>query len=373
MRFEDIPGKQLVKKQLVTSVDKNEIAHAHLFIGKEGSGSLALAIAFASYILCKNKNNGDSCGECSACIKTKKLVHPDIHFSFPVVKHSSKKREETTSADFIREFRASILDNYYPSFIGWVDQITTSSARPNINVKETQDIALKLGMQAFEANHKVLIMWMPEMLGKEGNRLLKLIEEPTDNTIIILVAEDSEAILPTILSRCQTTKIPSFTNDEIMEILTKREGVDPNESIVNLSNGNAAKAISLAQNTQSKFDEILLQWLRIAYKSHPKELQDFSNQVSQWNQSELRTFVEYALHFMRAFHFWYHTQQWSNDISEGEKDIVYKMKSFLTPDKVERITHILNETITHIYRNANIKILFTSISIDIGNIMKSTS
>jgi DNA polymerase-3 subunit delta' len=372
MNFALIPGKSQVKDVLIQGAKSGKIPHAQLFLGKEGAGGLAMAIAYASYLLCTDKKEDDSCGECKACTKSIKLVHPDLHLSFPVVKSSDKKREETTSADFLLQFRPLFIENPFLSFNQWVETITTTTARPNINVKETNDISIKLGMQSFESDYKILIMWMPEYLGKEGNRILKLIEEPPENTIIILVAEDSDMILPTVLSRCQITKIPKFTNEEILSVLkTKTEEDKDIESIVNLASGNMAKALQLLDAEDKKYNELLMQWLRIAYKSHPEEITNFANDISKWNQEQQKTFLEYALHFLRAYLFWYFTQQWTSDISEKEKDIAFRMKAFLNFEKAEKLEEVIDESITHIYRNANSKILFTSITLDIGEIMKN--
>jgi len=372
MRFETIPGKVEIKKQLIQSAQSEKIPHAQLFLGKEGSAALAMALAFSTYIHCTDKKEEDSCGICPACLKSSKMMHPDTHFAFPVVKSETKKREDTTSEDFILPFKNLILSNPFASFKQWIETITTSTARPNINVKETNLISQRLSLQSFESDYKILIMWMPEYLGREGNRLLKLIEEPPDKTVILLVAEDSELLLPTVLSRCQITKIPLFTNKEIKSVLQGITGsTNIDESVINLSAGNISRAIELLKSEDDGYGSMLYDWLRLCYKSHPEDITRFCEDIARWNQEQQRNFIEYGLHFLRAFHYWYFSQTWTDDISESEKDIAFKMKSILNFDKIISIEELLNEAITHIYRNANSKILFFSLSLEIGYLLKS--
>jgi len=201
MFFSDIPGKQIEKKYLIDNVNEDRLAHAQLFLGRPGAGQLALALAFASYVLCRDRQPDDSCGRCAACLKSHKVIHPDMHFAFPVIKKDGKQRKDVTSNDFLIPWRKIIHGNPYLDMNTWLHSLNVDNAQANINVKECVEIVKKLSLKTFESDHKILIMWMPEYLRNEGNRLLKLIEEPPDETLIILVAERQEEILNTILSR----------------------------------------------------------------------------------------------------------------------------------------------------------------------------
>jgi len=229
MYFKDIPGKEAEKQFLLKNVKEDRLAHAQLFLGRTGSGQLSLALAYASYILCTNRKEKDSCGECSACLKSHKFIHPDVHFSFPVVKKDSKKRNETTSNDFLKEWRSILEKNPYLDMQTWLHSLNLENGQGNINVKECVEIVKKLGLKTFESEYKVLIMWMPEYLRNEGNRLLKLIEEPPENTIIILVAEKQDAILNTILSRVQLLKVNPFSDGDIKQYLEEHLRVSSDE------------------------------------------------------------------------------------------------------------------------------------------------
>src|SRR4030095_3635660 len=237
MQFKEIIGQDDIKKQLVDMVQQNRLSHALLFLGKEGNGSLQLAMALAQYLTCEvtNKNpksyqekipvstaswykegpsqtseprspSSDSCGTCPSCIKARQLIHPDIHFSYPVV--TKKTGSPPISADYISEFREFIKTQSYGNVYDWLQFIGAENKQGNITAQECNDIIHKLNLKSFEREYKILLMWMPEYLGNEGNKLLKLIEEPPPDTLFILVAENESSILPTILSRCQLIRIP---------------------------------------------------------------------------------------------------------------------------------------------------------------------
>ena len=250
MQFSDIIGQQEVKQQLAELVQHNRLSHALLFLGKEGSGSLSLALAFAQYIVCEKVNGRqsavgsqqpgpslfgepepqtsnlkpqtDSCGVCSACIKAHQLVHPDIHFSYPTV---TKKPEKNLLLQILFQNGESLSNlSPYGNLFDWIEQIKEKeNSQGKITAEECNDIIRKLSLKSFESEYKILIMWMPEMLGTEGNKLLKLIEEPPPNTLFILVTENEAQVLQTIVSRCQLIKIPALETKEIEEALDQPE------------------------------------------------------------------------------------------------------------------------------------------------------
>ena len=226
VQFEKIIGQKGTKEQLIQMVQHNRLSHALLFLGKEGSGALSLALAFAQYIACEQVNGKikktnpeaslfgeatpeiaepldmhDSCGVCSACTKANQLVHPDIHFSYPVIPR--KSGDKPVSTDYINEWREFVSINPYGNVYDWLQFIGAENKQGNITSEECNDITRKISLKSFESEYKVLIIWMPEYLTKNGNKLLKLIEEPPPNTLFLLVAENEDLILPTILSRTQ--------------------------------------------------------------------------------------------------------------------------------------------------------------------------
>lgn len=372
MRFSDITGKEELKRRIANAVDIGRLPHAQILLGKEGSGGLPTALALASYIMCENKTDGDSCGHCSHCKKSLKYIHPDIHFSFPVVKFGDKKREHTTSDDFLVKWRKILSENAYMGIGDWLEYIDAGNSNPNINVKECNDIMTKLNMMSYESDKKVLVMWLPEYLGNEGNRLLKLIEEPTDNTYIILVAENQDLILQTILSRCQLVKIPVYESNEISQFLVDKYEIlkDKADQIANLADGNINLAIQIGTNESKDFSDMLITWLRVAYKSDPIEINNWVSSVTEMNKDEQKNFFEYGLHFFRQFVFRMLTGNDKVSLTAKELEIAGKMTSIINADKAEFIADKLNAAIECVGRNINIRIMLYADTLAIGDVIR---
>ena len=372
MNFSIIPGKESEKERLIKQASEDRIPHAQLFLGNEGSANLALALAFIAYIYCENKTESDSCGECANCKKTYKGIHPDVHFSFPVVKIDDKKREETTSDDFLPQWRNALASNPFITISQWQNFIHATT-KPNINTKECNDIIQKLAYQSFGTGPKVLLMWMPEYLGKEGNKLLKLIEEPTDNTYLILVANEQNKILNTILSRCQLMKFMPYSLQELENYIIEKFGID--KSIANqyarLSEGNLSMAISLAKEGEKDLSTNLFNWLRASYKGDGEEIQTFVAEFTNQNLDNQIQFIEYGLHFFQNLYLYLVTQGRNHNMTTHEIEVAEKMKNILTPTNIEKLTYELNQTIAYILRNANPKLNIFSTTIRVGDILRN--
>ncbi|MBK8347265.1 MAG: hypothetical protein IPL08_06430 [Saprospiraceae bacterium] len=372
MFFKDIPGNNEVKSRLISTVTKGRIPHAQIFLGKEGAGGLPMALALASYIMCEYKNETDSCGHCNQCNKSHKFIHPDIHFSYPVVKFGDKKRADTTSDDFLPKWREILTETPFMGTTEWLQHIDAENNLPNINVKECNDIMHKLNMMSYESDNKVLIMWLPEYLGAEGNRLLKLIEEPTDNTFIILVAENQDHILQTILSRCQLVKIPVFESKDISQYISVKLDLNSEraEQIANLCEGNINLALSIAKNEAPDYSDMLISWLRVAYKADPVEINKWISGITDMSKDEQINFFEYGLHFFRQFNF--HTLTHNNQVmlTNKELEIAKKMSSIINFEKSIDIIDIINEAAQNISRNINVKIMLFADTLLIGEIIR---
>ena len=374
MKFSAIAGKEKEKSLLIQSVQRNRIPHAQLFLAREGSGGLAMALALISYLMCENKGEKDSCGQCGPCLKTTKFIHPDVHFSFPVVKFGDKKRADTTSDDFLPVWRQMLAENPYMGTREWLQAMQADSSLPNINVKECNDIMHKLSMMSYESDIKILLMWLPEYLGNEGNRLLKLIEEPTENTYLILVTENQDVILQTILSRCQLVKIPPFEVAEIKRHLTDQLQIDEASAlqIANLSDGNLNLAIAIGKNEAPDYSDLLISWLRTAYKGDPVEINQWIQVLSGLSKDDQKNFLEYGLHFFRQINL-QQVLKGSHELSQltkKEREIADRMSNLLDLDKITEISEILNEAAENIGRNANIKIMLFADTLTIGSLLK---
>ena len=370
MQFADLKAKEKTIQFLQNLVAGDRLPHAILFTGPEGNGKTEIAIALANYILCSDRKE-DSCGVCKNCLKSKKLIHPDLKFVFPVVKKDGKKREDTVSADYLTQWREFIQHNPYGVLQDWMDFLD-SQTQSNINRKECVDIIKTMGLHSFESEYKLLFIWHAESLGKEGNRLLKLIEEPPENTLIILVAQKPDAVLGTILSRCQIINVPPFDDVGVDMYLEKFQlTTEQKTEIVHLAEGNMNAAIQLAENTKHSVSAEILDWFRIAYQNDPSKLVQWVNAMASNGKPAQKTFLSYGLFFMREYLKLLYTSDFSAArLSNSEKSTAEKMTKIIDAYKAEQISETMESNLRLLERNANSKILFMDASIDLGRIMK---
>ncbi len=369
MLFQNIIAQSAAKKHLIESFRAHRTAHAQLFIGAEGSGHLALALAYAQYLQCENSTPQDACGRCSACIKAQKNIHPDIHFSYPTIGTGK------LSTDFIVEWREMLSQTPYPSLQQWLQKIGAENQQGNINKNECVDIVKKLSLKAAEGRYKILILWMPELLGKEGNRLLKLIEEPEEDTVFILVAESSEKIINTILSRCQHVQIPRLSDDDILGYLEQQLNL-PNEqalTLTYLSDGNLTKAITLAEDSAQRtpFSQIWRRWFNFILADDGRAWVEWVEEIAgassanKMGRKEQVLFLQYGLHFLRELvAFKVHNNPNLLRLTPDEQPLLQQLK----PHKFgvfQQIQQLIDDAIFFIERNAAPKPLFLDLCIKI--------
>ncbi|MEO5910051.1 MAG: hypothetical protein ABIP95_04140 [Pelobium sp.] len=369
MQFKDIVGQQAVKNHLIQTVKDERISHAQLFLGPEGSGSLALALAYAQYICCENKQERDSCGECSSCRKFNKLVHPDLHFSYPFF----AKHKDDTAITFIEEWRRAFLANPYLGLDEWRDQLSADNKQANINIAEAHSIISKLSLKPFEAEYKVLIMWLPEYLEKEGNALLKVIEEPAQKTLFLLVAQNQDQILNTIISRTQMVKIPKLKVEEVKEYLINKKEVNSAKAaqIAYLSNGNLQLAQHLLTHQEDDYHELLRLWLGACWKNNGLKIVELSEgEMAKMGRENQKNFLRYAVNLMRECMLFMAETPGLIHLPEKELEFISKFSQILNLAKAEAIAEELEKAHYHIERNANPKILFLDVSLKLVMILK---
>ncbi len=381
MLFQQVLGHSKIKQHLIAAHQAERTAHAQIFVSKEGNGALGLALAYAQYILCQNPSDTDACGSCSACRKNKKMVHPDVHFSYPTI--GSKK----ISTDFIQSWRTAVLTNYHQTVNQWLESIGAENQQGNINKDECVSIAKRLRLKATEGGYKIMILWLPEYLGKEGNRLLKLIEEPRPNTLFILVSEQAEKIINTILSRCQLVNIPRLDDDLIKQKLQSQFGLESANAqrIAYLAEGNYNKAMQLIEEIDNNNSAIFLDWLRVTYLGKPKDMvqwveavvsgkhpnKDFFKKMGRKDQI---TLLNYALYFFKEF--------LSLKLGKGELVVRLEDKELQTAQnmlkiidlqQIQQLISLFDEMAFHVERNANPRILFLDASIQMHHILRKPS
>jgi len=394
MLFRDIIGQQEVKQHLVELVQHNRLSHALLFLGKEGSGALPLAITFAEYISLIPQTSlsagsslfGDepaikpvlpsSAQEAEEWMlkqpgfsKIKDLVHPDIHFSYPVI--TKKPGTPPISTDYISEWREFVKNYPYGNVYDWLQFIGAENKQGNITANECNDIIRKLSLKSFESEYKILILWLPEYLGNEGNKLLKLIEEPPPNTLFILVAENESQILPTILSRCQLVRIPALDTKDIEEALISRNKTEPQiaRQTASVSEGNYREALQMLQHAEEDWQSLLRDWLNAILKTGPVAQTRWVDEISKLGRERQKQFLRYFNHLLE--------QAIRIDIlgdsyylPEKEKDFALRLNKIAGLEQQQAVIKELDNAAYYIERNANAKILFHALTIKLYHIIQ---
>ena len=403
MQFKDVIGQEETKKQLIGMFKNNRLSHALLFLGKEGSGALPLALAFAQYINC-DKVNGrsanssavslfgetteadntndedDSCGVCLSCQKNSKLIHPDVHYSYPVVNRTDKKAPIST--EYIVEWREFITNQPYGNSYDWLQYIKAENKQGNITVKECEDISKKMILKSFEAEYKFLIMWMPEMLGKEGNKLLKLIEEPPPNTVFLLIAENDQLILPTILSRTQLIKIPNPNKKDIAEALIQKKDIEIGvaKQIAAMCEQNYREALQQAEFAGDNWEVTLRDWLNTIVKTGPAAQVKWVEDISKIGREKQKQFLKYfnkllehGIRLRTMGDLAMDSSLHENENQHSINDFAGRFNRLCDISQQQAIINELDLASYFIERNANPKILFLSLTIKLYHIISNKS
>ena len=369
MQFKEIIGQEKIKQHLIQTVKENRVSHAQLFLSPVGSGALPLAVAYAQYVNCLDKGATDSCGECSSCRKYERLIHPDLHFSYPFFASTSIK----TAVDVLEDWRNMLLQDPYFDMDIWRSKLEAANKQANIPIGECHDIIKKLSYKAFEAETKVLIMWLPEYLDKSGNALLKLIEEPPANTLFILVAQSQDQILTTILSRTQIVKIPKLSSDDISEYLLANSGLNSHQAVdyAFLADGNLIEAKTLAADVQSDSSGIFTSWLRMGFGNKVPDLIDFTDEAAKWGRENQKNFLKYGINYLRECCLLISGADALVKLPPLTMETAKKLSQHvLTLPMAEAIIAELEKAHYHIERNANPKILFLDVSLQLVKIIK---
>ena len=363
--FKDIIGQRTVIEQLKRSVDENRLAHALLITGPRGNGKLAIAIALANYLLC-HKGGGDSCGECPTCAKLKKYIHSDLHFVFPV--KNKKSGEKPVSDDYITEWRELLSKGAYFGYDDWLAKLDIDNQQPMIYERESNEILHKLSMQSREGGWKVVIMWLPEKMKEEGsNKLLKIIEEPPKDTLFLLVSEEPDKIIPTILSRTQRVEVPRIAVADVENALHRVYGlaIDEAKAIASQSAGNWEKAeemLSLSEE-KSRYLELFMQLMRVAYARNIREMKAWSEQVAALGRERQKRLLEYCQRMIRENFIMNFKSDEMLYMSQDERNFSVRFSPFVNERNIFGIMEELSEAQRHIEQNVNAKMVFFDMSL----------
>ena len=372
MQFSTVIGQLEVKSRLIKSVKENRVSHALLFLGAEGSGSLPLAIAFAQYLVCENQGEDDACGKCPACIKMKKLVHPDVTFSYPVT--TKDKLTKPKSVDFITEWRKAVLHNPYLGYNEWITELDSENKQGNISVDESADILHRLSLKSVEAPYKIVIIWLAEkMNAAASNKMLKIIEEPPDQTFFFLISENYEQILPTILSRTQLVKLKKINDVDMTNALVDRHSLakESAQNIAHRAGGNYLEAMNLIHHHDEEQNENkrFLEWMRACLKMNLKTINDLTLELADTSREQQKLFLQNGLHILRECLVINYADRSMIHFEGEELESFRKFSPFVNANNAERFIEEFNKAHFHLERNANFKILFADLSFKVNRLL----
>ncbi len=368
MRFSDVVGQEELKKQLINMVQNNRLSHALMFHGLEGFGKKALALAFAQYIVCQNRTEYDSCGECPACRKSSKMVHPDIHYSFPIIRQKSPQK--SYSDLFIDEWREIMSESPYFTYQDWNQIVSDGSKRSSIYVDESNEIIKKLNFKAFESDYKVMLIWLPEKMNLEtANKLLKTLEEPYPKTVLLLISERPQDLLSTIISRVQQIKVAPIENEPLKTFLQSKYQLDDTlaDYAVKYAKGSVPKAIEAVCQSENNemYHDWFVQFMRLSFQNKMLELIALNDEIVSSKKNDIQGFLEYSIRYIRD------NYMINKDMSDlvaligKEEDFSSKFSNFINDINIETIYTSFNERINQLNRNANAKIQFQILAIEI--------
>ena len=374
MNFSEILGHEHLKTHLMKSTDNGRISHAQLFVGKEGSGTLAMAIAYAQYILCSTSTDQEACA-----LKCAKLMHPDLHFAFPVATNDVVKNHPVSNL-FLEDWRNFIQLNPYGNLFEWLQSIGIENKQGQIGVNEAEEIVKSLRLKSYEGGYKIMIIWMAEkMHTSAANKLLKLLEEPPEKTVFLLVTENEEHIITTIKSRCQVLHFPIIAEADIVNYLIEKEGTDQPiaQQIAQQSDGNINKALHLLHNDNAdeQFEQWFITWVRAAFqaKGNASVIQlliDWSDTISKTGRETQKRFLNYCLQFFRQALLLNYDA--ASLVFLQPKTPSFKLENFapfIHSGNIIEINKELNDAIYHIERNGNAKIILLDLSIKLTRLL----
>ncbi|MBR5476236.1 MAG: DNA polymerase III subunit delta [Bacteroidaceae bacterium] len=368
MYFSDIIGQEGVKVQLRRCVDENRLAHALLITGPKGNGKLPIAVALAHYLLCQQRHDGEVCNNCPTCVKMNKLIHSDVHFVFPVVKKKSGSDNAPISDDYIAEWRELFIKNPYFSYSDWLATMGVENQQPMIYERESSEILHKLSMQSREGGWKIVIIWLPEKMKEAcSNKLLKIIEEPPKETLFLLVSEEPDTIIPTILSRTQRVEIPRIERNDLTEALVARYGLtrDDAQRVAIQSSGNWEKAEEqLRVDTEKElFLEYFSRLMRVAYARNIREMKVWSEQVAALGRERQKGLMEYCQRMIRENFIMNFKHDEMIYLADDERNFSVRFSPFVNENNIFGIMEELSEAQRHIERNVNAKMVFFDLAL----------
>lgn len=373
MQFKDVIGQNSIKQKLIQAVEEDRIPHAQLLVGPPGNGKLALALAFAQFINCPDKQHDDSCGVCNSCRKYSKLIHPDLHFTMPVIKTTAITNP--TSSDYMAKWRQYFGENPYPQYEKWMQLIADENKQGVIYVDEAKDLIRKLNQKSYEAEYKVSIIWLPETMHITcANKILKILEEPPTKTIFILISEAEEKLLSTIRSRCQFVRVPKISDDDLQVALSHITGSTNSnpEIIARLARGNYFLALEIIQNDELRtfnFRQFTL-IMRNGYGRKLQEILNWAEEMAGIGRVRQMGFLKYCGEFLRE-NFLYNLKEPALIFMDNqENEFSQKFSPFINEKNVIYLFREFEKAYTDISMNGNAKLIFTDLALKVSKLIR---
>jgi len=368
MLFKEINGLEEVKDRLINAVKNGKVAHAQMFLGKPGSPNLPLALAFATYLNCENKGESDACGVCASCTKIQKYVHPDLHFVYPVSSTKNVSGKEVVSTSFLKEWRQFLISSPYGDINAWANHYGGEDKQGNISKEESRQIIKNLSLKSFEGSYKIMIIWLPEyMHPSAANGILKILEEPPEDTVFLLVSSNADRLLTTILSRTQIVTIPKLSDDSVKSMLIKHHQVEEAKAgqLAHLADGDYNAAVKLLQSVSDDSQELFSSWMRDCFKKDFTNMVLKSDQFHAMNKTAQKSLLQYGVNILRESLIASHAGDLVR-VSGEEAKFVENFSKVMDVDKVEKISKLINTAHYHLERNAAPKITFLDLSLNIA-------
>ena len=371
MKFSDVIGQDEVKQRLRQMVAEERVPHALMFCGPQGSGKMALALAFASYLLCGNRADGDSCGDCQQCLMAERLSHPDLHFSYPVIRPSGTGSEhKMSSEDFAAEWREMLLQGPYFTMDKWLAAMGAANQQALMGVGESDLLLKRLSLKSSQGGYKVVVMWLPErMNGECANKILKLLEEPPQQTVFVMVCEEPGRLLDTIRSRAQRIDIRRIDDGAIERALVERRGIDAEAArrLARAAGGSWLAALDEldADSEKRQFLDMFISLMRLAYMRKIKDLRKWSDTAAALGREKQRRMLAYFLRLVREnFMYNFHNPQLCY-MTRDEENFARNFAPYINEANVLEMSALMNTAMRDIGQNANAKIVFFDMATNI--------
>ncbi|MCB0762016.1 MAG: DNA polymerase III subunit delta' [Flavobacteriales bacterium] len=372
MQFRKVIGQEEAKKGLIQTVKDGRISHAQLFFGPAGAGALPLALAYAQYITCEHRTEDDSCGTCSSCKQISALQYPDLHFSFPYIKH---RVGEVTADDHVGNWKKMIQESPYADVQQWRYFVNAENKQLTFTVDEAANINKKIWLKSFTGGYKFIVIWLPEFMTLAvSNKLLKSIEEPPEKTIFLMVTENQEALLATITSRTQLVKVPRLSDDDVRSAVVLRDGVISNEKVeqlVQMADGNYFKAWQKLHLDQEDlhFNQFVA-WMRMCYKKDVAEMVKFANEMHASGRENMKEFLDFATFMARQCIVGNYTDGKLSRFGPREADFAQKFAPFINSGNIAEIAEELQEAYYDISGNVYGKTVLLDLSLKMHGLLR---